>query len=92
MRWMAIAGLLATGGCMTTPEPPATEGRCRTEGLTDYVGRAGTQELASEAQRRSGARSVRWKAPGMAVTMDYRPDRLNISIDAGGMVTGFDCG
>ncbi|MBS3981521.1 MAG: hypothetical protein KGZ77_17250 [Rhodobacteraceae bacterium] len=30
--------------------------------------------------------------PGTAVTEDYRPDRLNIDLDATGRITGLWCG
>lgn len=36
--------------------------------------------------------NIRWLTPDMAVTMDYRSDRLNVRIDEQGKYTGFDCG
>jgi Peptidase inhibitor I78 family len=38
------------------------------------------------------AENIRWITPGMAVTMDYRSDRLNVRIDEQGKYTGFECG
>jgi hypothetical protein len=88
--------LLALAGCAAAtaaPEPaPPPEGKCDIAPLQRFVGQPATADLAAEAQRLSGARTVRWKAPGMAVTMDYRPDRLNIEIDAAQKVVSFDCG
>ena len=81
--------------CATVPpdvEDPGASGPCDSSRLGDLVGRAPTQELGAEAMRRSGARSLRWIRPGDAVTMDYRPDRLNVRLDASHRVEGFSCG
>lgn len=40
----------------------------------------------------SGEKLVRIIAPGTAVTMDYRADRLNVETDATGIVTRVYCG
>ena len=94
MRLLALALLL--GGCTTMTEtaPPsaAPEEPCDTKALQPLIGQSATAELAAEALRLSGARALRWKPPGAMVTMDYRPDRLNISLDAQNRVTDFDCG
>lgn len=34
---------------------------------------------------------VRYIRPGTQVTMDFSPTRLNIDIDAAGVITGFRC-
>ena len=99
MRMMLIAAMLL-GGCATmieedagTPAPtPSLEGKCQTEALSALVGEAATAELGAEALRLSQARTVRWIPPGQAVTMDYRPDRLNIRLDDKNVVQSFDCG
>ena len=40
----------------------------------------------------SEARAIRWLTPGMAVTMDYNPTRLNIEIDKTGEIFRINCG
>lgn len=88
-----FAIILPIAGCAATPEhPPRLAERCDVAPLQSMTGQAATAELAADAMRRVGARTVRWKTPNGAVTMDYRPDRLNISVDADNRVTGFDCG
>ena len=76
----------------TEPPPPLPEGQCDASTLTALVGRPASAELAAEALARSGARSLRWIQPGMAVTMDYRLDRLNIDLDSSNRVKRFHCG
>ena len=75
------------------PEPVAASNPgCEASAANGLIGREASQELAAEALRLTGARGVRWKPPGAIVTMDYRPDRLNISLDERNVVTAFDCG
>lgn len=100
MRTIAGGLLTMTMACATVPpgeEPPPEEvggsgHRCDESGLGDLVGRPATGELGAEALRRSGARALRWIRPGDAVTMDYRPDRLNIHLDGENRVDQFRCG
>ena len=96
MRGASLA-LLALTGCMTMTEsepPPmaADDGACRTEGLSDLIGKTATTELGAEAMRRSGAKRIRWIQPGQMITMDYSPTRLNIRLDEKNAVLSFDCG
>jgi hypothetical protein len=90
MKPLIAVAALAAMACATAPEQGT--GRCNADNLTDLVGREGTPALGADAQRRSGARTVRWIRPGDAVTMDYREDRLNIRLDSAGRVEGLSCG
>lgn len=38
------------------------------------------------------ADKLRIVAQGQPVTLDYRPDRMTVSYDAAGRITGFSCG
>lgn len=63
--------------------PPAVPaGTCAQNGPATLVGKTRSEAVAAEALRLSGARTLRWIEPGMAVTMDYREDRLNLYVDA----------
>ena len=92
---------LALGAGTTTPQmagdpPPATPelpgGACQTAALAALVGTPFTPALQADARARAKVRTVRAIRPGMAETMDFRPDRLNIDIDEKNIVTGFRCG
>jgi outer membrane biogenesis lipoprotein LolB len=94
---MAAAALAMLAGCMTMDEEPASPGddarfACRAERLGGLVGRQASTELGAEALRASGARTIRWIQPGMAVTMDYRTDRLNLELDGANRVVALRCG
>ena len=99
----AVAALAAlTMACACTPVPhgdggvpapqPIPTGACKATGMDDLIGKPQSEATAKEALSRSGARTLRWIAPGMAVTLDYRGDRLNIDTDKDGLITGFHCG
>lgn len=94
--------LLATAGCVTAggdgnaeaPPPATIDGpeNCDAGAASALIGRPATSELAAEALRLTGARSVRWIQPGQAVTMDYRAGRLNIHLDSKNLTERFTCG
>ena len=73
------------------PSDPSAES-CDASRANGLIGQMQTEELGEQALRLTGARTLRWITPGMAVTMDYSPSRLNIRLDGGRRVTGFDCG
>jgi len=72
--------------------PPSMEGPCDAAPAQRLIGRAATAELGAEALRLTSARTIRWIRPGDMVTMDFRPDRLNIDLDGQGRVSGLRCG
>lgn len=82
------------------PAPPGDEAAevqpmtpCRIEAAADLVGKPLTPALQREAQAKVGARSVRVISPtNNVVTMDYRPDRLNIEVGPDNKVIRFRCG
>lgn len=81
-RAWIIAGAagLVLAACQLDPAPPAgftpAPEACGTPDLQYLVG-----QPASVLETMRFAGPVRIIRPGMAVTMDYRPDRLNIEID-----------
>jgi hypothetical protein len=90
MHERVILAALFLSSCTTPPQPApevipvrgATPGyTCRLDGLERFVGQPANADIAAEIQRTSGARSVRWTGQGMAVTMDFREDRVNVQLD-----------
>ena len=81
-----------------TPEaaaPPTEvpgETPCDTEAVQSLIGTQGSETVYAKAVQDSGAKSHRALGPTDMATMDFRPDRLNIDLDASGKITGFRCG
>jgi len=87
---------LGLPACATTTPgegaPEAAAGACNAAAARALIGRRATHALVAEAQRLTGSRRVRSIRPGMMVTMDYSPDRLNIHIGPDEKVERFACG
>jgi hypothetical protein len=78
-------------------EDPATVGEtpgyvCQADGLDALVGREPTSEVGSEILAKSGARNLRWVAPNMRVTMDFREDRVTIWLGTDNKIERVNCG
>ncbi len=71
----------------TVPSPLPPEGAC---GATDLQSLVGQSARVLETMR--FGQQVRIIRPGMAVTMDYSADRLNIEIDARETIIRVTCG
>ena len=69
------------------PTGNAVEDPCNQAAYAGIVGRSEKDPMAPSA-----GPSVRRIHPGDQVTMEYRADRLDIDIDAKGVITGLRCG
>lgn len=98
-----VLAALSCAACAPTPpfdRPGATDGNagspptmeCRAEPAQRYVGQKAETPVVEAAKAASGARDVRVVGPDDAVTTDFRPDRLNISVDAGRTIVAVGCG
>jgi hypothetical protein len=79
------------------PPPPVARpdmgpNACGANRIKPFVGRKATPSVRAEVARATGAKAIRWITPGMAVTMDYRTDRLNVSLTKAEVIEGARCG
>lgn len=65
---------------------------CKSALIKSEFGKPDSADRRSAVSAAVGHDRIRWITPGTAVTRDYRPDRLNIDIDAQGILTGASCG
>ncbi|MFT4151056.1 MAG: I78 family peptidase inhibitor [Paracoccaceae bacterium] len=86
----AILPLIMASACVPQTPPPAppamAEDACGAGPLQHLVG-----QPASVLDRMKFRQTVRILRPGMAVTMDFRADRLNIAIGADGRIERVYC-
>ena len=79
-----------------TSEPMAagadSASRCDAEKLTGLVGQTASEAVIGKAVKDSGARHARVLKPGMAMTMDFREDRLSIEVDEQNKIVRANCG
>lgn len=91
MRRMTPCAALALAAACTATEPPLPPApdadACGAAALQGLVGQPAA---VLETMRFAGP--VRIIRPGMAVTLDYSAERLNIGIDASGRITRVVCG
>ncbi|WP_299327999.1 I78 family peptidase inhibitor [Parasphingopyxis sp.] len=90
----SVAALGLTAACATTSDTPpmAGGGDCNAAPAQALIGETVTQALGANAMQVTGAELLRWIPPNSAVTMDYRPNRLNISYDENSVITDINCG
>lgn len=83
---------IALMACVPEPVPPVTdpapvEDACGASSLQYLVGQS-----AQKLEVMRFATTVRIIRPGMAVTMDYSAERLNIQINEAEIITRVNCG
>jgi hypothetical protein len=88
---LAVAAL-SLSACATHPSlsTPGSDGGvlpCGADDMDYLIG-----QHVSGVDLESLAEKVRVISPGDMVTMDHRPDRLNIDLDASGTIVALRCG
>lgn len=83
MARLALVLALGVAACVAAPQ----ENACGAAGMQDLVERDKSALAAMTLP--VGSRVIE---PGTAITEDYRPDRLNIDVDATGRISGVWCG
>ncbi|MCK0753554.1 I78 family peptidase inhibitor [Chromohalobacter japonicus] len=68
------------------------EDLCGAEQVQRYVGTSYTEPLGDTLKQESGAGALRVKRPGMAYTLEYRADRLDVSVNKEDVIQTIQCG
>ena len=74
------------------PPPEETPMNCDAKQTAWAKGQLADEALVERIRTDTHSKGVRVIKPGMAVTMDYREDRVNIDVDDKGRVTNVRCG
>ena len=86
--------LAALAGCAPVPpaDTPAVGTPCSATLANSLVSKPYSADVVEKARIASGSKTVRVIRPGMAVTMDFREDRLNVDLDEKDLVVRVHCG
>ena len=88
---------LALAGCVTAPgDGVAAPSRpvgdtCRPEPGQAFIGRQADAATGAALLRVTDSREIRWVAPGMAVTADYKYGRLTVGYDEAMIIRSVAC-
>ncbi|WP_417581689.1 I78 family peptidase inhibitor [Pelagibacterium sp.] len=96
---LALASSLLLAACSSTTTPPSTSMPppidCGAQSLSGKIGQqvigSTAQDVRIGGQPINSAGTVRVIRPGMPVTQDYRPDRLNLEVDASNTLLRASC-
>lgn len=64
---------------------------CGASKVAPFVSQRATTAVRAEVAKEVGHDRIRWVGPDTVVTMDYRADRLNVTLDANDIITGGNC-
>jgi hypothetical protein len=93
--WRSLApavfglSLMGLAACTVVVQPVPT---CNASAASFAIGQTATPQMIELARQASGATIVRTLSPGQPITLEYRPDRLNIEINFLRRIVGLSCG
>jgi hypothetical protein len=93
---LGAAAILSLAACATVAEdgdgPIRPHDSCKAESAQRFVGQKTSAEVGAAVLQATGARELRWLAPGMVVTMEYKYGRVGIAYDESNTITRVTCG
>lgn len=93
---LLLGCMLSMTACGAQPSAPATAppdqvADCGASQLGAYIGQPASDAMLASIRGWRGDKPVRVLRPGSPMTMDYRPERLNIFLDESGAIKEFRC-
>lgn len=95
---LVASAVLAATACAATPDyrtggpNPPLQMQCDAERARWAIGREASADVVEEVRGATQSQHVRVIHPGQAVTMDFRPDRVNIHVNERNAITSVTCG
>ena len=88
-----IGGISGPSACMNPPWDQFILSDTDIENLmSEFANTDRTEELIYSLHESYGVMEIRVISPGMAVTMDWRPSRVNIDVTETGIIERIYCG
>ena len=85
----SIPPVVATTAGDVDSNPPGDT--CGASKVAAFVAQEATPAVRARLASEVGHDRIRWVGPDTVVTMDFRPDRLNVTLDANDIITGGKC-
>lgn len=90
-KYLLLSLIPLATACTSMAPPPTAPVTCSPESLARYNGQVANDALAARMKRETGKTVIRWVRPGMAVTMDFREDRLTVYLNDANRVERTSC-
>lgn len=71
---------------------PAAQDNCSLALTARFTGARAVPEVRRTIGQVARPHPVRWITPGLAITLDHNPERLNVILDEDGRIAGMRCG
>jgi len=97
MRKLLLVAPALLAACSTAPAEPVVHGQtpghtCTADGTDHFLGQAGNSETGAAILRATHAAVLRWAPPGYMLTMDFRADRVTVTLGPDYKITKINCG
>jgi hypothetical protein len=97
MRNALVIATLAIAGCAAAPAPgpvPASPsgGTCNAEPGKAFVGQQVSDEVGRKILAATGAKTLRWAAPDMMMTMEFNVERVTVHYGTDNRIGQVACG
>jgi hypothetical protein len=97
MRKLLLIAPAALVACSTAPAEPVVHGEtpghaCKADGTDHFLGQPGNSETGAAILRATHAAVLRWAPPGYMMTMDFRADRVTVTLGPDYKITKINCG
>jgi hypothetical protein len=97
MRNFILIAPALLSACASAPAEPVVHGEtpghvCDASRTDHFIGQPGNSETGTAILKATRAANLRWAPPGYAITMDFRADRVTVTLDESYKVTRVSCG
>ena len=97
MRSFILPVVASLAACTTAPAEPVIHGEtpghtCDATGTDHFLGQTGNSESGAAILKATHSANLRWAPPGYAITMDFRADRVTVTLDPAYKITRINCG
>jgi hypothetical protein len=97
MRKLLLIAQAALVACSTAPAEPVVHGEtpgheCNADGTDHFIGQLGNSETGAAILQATHAALLRWAPPGYMMTMDFRADRVTVTLGSDYKITRINCG